>query len=284
MKFTLVIRTALVAALVPVFSQVMAVPAQAQTVATPETLMRIDIAGRQRMLTQRISKAACFLQNGINVEIHETMVQGSFALFATSHDALQFGNENLGLLPETTGSVLAAMAQVNTRWVEFFPYVLSIIEGGEVSAGDMEKLDANGLALLADMHQAVLSITHNYSEANSEVSLMATTMADIPGRQRMLSQKAAKLFCLVDSGIEVTQNMARLTETEALFTNTLNALINGMPGLVSPPPNALVHDKLLEVQAAWAAPKSVLDNVINGEEISDMDRQIIAVQWKTCCS
>lgn len=252
----------------------------AQDQQTAENMLRIDIAGRQRMLTQRISKAVCFIHGGVDVEAQKVVLDGAVTLFTESLYALRRGSEESGLGLEANPHALQALDGVDRQWAEFYPLVQQIIEADECLVEDVERLDENGLILLAAAQNAVTKITQGYGRESDGVSLVASTTAGLPGRQRMLSQRGAKEFCLVDAGVDVAENRARLEETTLLFTNTLNALIDGIPGMMPPPPNEEIRNKLLEVRAAWERPEIALIRAYSGETITDEDRQAVAVQME----
>jgi len=252
--------------------------ATAQTDEAIEATRHVNIAGRQRMLSQRISLAACLYRSGSNDVRYREMLSGAYSLFSASHNALINGDTEMGLSPEEIPSVLAIMGQVNERFDALSPLVSAVLDGDEGSAEMMIRLDASGLEFLTIMNKAVNRIASDYGEALEDLPLIHSITIDVAGRQRMLSQKSAKEFCLIDSGVDVVGNRENLLGTTTIFTNTLNALIHGFPGLVMPPPDAAVLAKLQEVEAAWLVPSSVLMRVANGGEITDTDRRIISGQ------
>ncbi len=71
----------------------------------------INISGRQRMLSQRITKIALMLHTSTNQQQFSTnmkLFKDSLALWETSHLGLQYGNEELGL-PGNNSVAIAAM-------------------------------------------------------------------------------------------------------------------------------------------------------------------------------
>lgn len=248
----------------------------AQPEASIEASFRVNVAGRQRMLSQRITMAACFIQKGIDVERQRQVLSDTISLFTTSHSALVDGDAALGLSAEQKPSVLGALALVDSEFVQFLPRAENAVSAADLAA--ISELDLEGLEFLAVMNRAVNRIAVDYGESLEDLPLILSITIDVAGRQRMLSQKAAKEFCLIDSGIETAANRENLAYSVMLFTNTLNALINGYPGLVIAPPNPEILAQLNAVKTAWLVPSSVLSGVANGNEISDLDRRIIVSQ------
>lgn len=79
----------------------------------------INIAGRQRMLSQRVAKAALALEG--NPAATETQfwvdeLQETLILWQTSHDALQNGNAELGVAGNNSAAVLTLYAQIETNF------------------------------------------------------------------------------------------------------------------------------------------------------------------------
>ncbi len=256
---------------VPISGQVMA-----QSDLADEAKRKVNLAGRQRMLSQRMSKAACFILTGVESQRHQEMLSAAYFLFSITHDALRFGNESLGLSEETKPFVIDALDIVNDRWLAYSPLVQTAIGMGGLSAETIATLNASGLELLRDMNAAVRETSHAYGNDLEDLPLLLTITIDLAGRQRMLSQKASKEFCLIDAGIDVEKNRANLGETVSIFNATLTALIDGFPGAVMEAPNQDILSKLQDVEMLWAQPNTIFGRIAAGEGITDEDRSIIA--------
>ena len=256
------------------------VPVSAQTDAADDAKRRINLAGRQRMFSQRMSKAACFILTGVEVEKHEKMLQKTYDLFAVTNDALSNGSDTLELKPERNPAVFVALTRVQKRWDDFAPKVRAVIDHATIDTGSLAELDASGLALLKDMNTAVNIIAKTYGDQLPELPLILAVTIDLAGRQRMFTQKMSKDFCLIDAGVEPDANRADLEATAQYFTATLDALIDGFPGAVMAAPNDDIHAKLLEVKELWKEPAAVLQAAASGGPISEADRLLIADQME----
>jgi methyl-accepting chemotaxis protein len=71
----------------------------------------INIAGRQRMLSQKLTKEALLLANGATAQ--REALRSTLALLETSHRALMEGDAKLGLGPTTDAAALAQMQPVD---------------------------------------------------------------------------------------------------------------------------------------------------------------------------
>ena len=73
----------------------------------------INLAGKQRMLTQKMSKEALYIAKGIDVDANKASLAKTVALFDKTLKGLISGEESLGL-PATTDKDILAQLQVVT--------------------------------------------------------------------------------------------------------------------------------------------------------------------------
>jgi len=253
----------------------MAVPAYAQSLSANEAKTRVNIAGRERMLIQSVVKAACFSSQGIERTAYRAEMVVAEALFETSLLALQNGDPALGLSPETAPEILAQLEVITMEWDGVASLANVAISPTGITTEGLYSLDILGLNLLAKANSAVQNISQTYVEQLDELPLIVSVSLDIAGRQRMLSQKMAKEFCLIDAGVTPADNRANLVESISVFNATLAGLQNGLPGMVIPAPNYDIRQKLLEVARLWAPVDAVLQAVADGGQITDEDRRAV---------
>jgi len=250
-------------------------PAFAQSDEAIEAARRVNVSGRQRMLSQRISKAACFINIGAETEGKPDQLQDAVALFETSLNALRSGDERMGLGPEKNAVIGGALQGVAIDWEVFSGHLQMALDSGAVPRPALEEIDKSGLVLLADMNSVVNKTASIYGGALPEMPLILSVTIDLAGRQRMFTQKAAKEFCLIEAGVNVEENRARLAKTAELFTLTLGALQIGMPSMVMAAPNEEIHAQLVAVAEAWGGPRAALEVAVNGGTITDVQRSAI---------
>ncbi len=267
--------TSLTAAIVAVAQLGFVTPSYAQSDEAIEAARRVNISGRQRMLSQRISKAACFMHIGVSTDGQTNQLGDAVALFDTSLQALRRGDESMGLGPEQSAIIREALLVVANDWDVFSQSFQMALSNGFVPRPALSGIDASGLQLLADMNRTVNKTASIYGDALPDMPLILSLTIDLAGRQRMFTQKAAKEFCLIDAGVDVELNRARLAKTAQLFSLTLGALQNGMPGMVMAAPNDEIRNQLALVAEAWAGPKAALELVASGAEINDTQRIVI---------
>jgi len=92
--------------------------------------LRIDIAGRQRMLTQKISKEVCFIGSDINAAASMEVLGGTINMFEVSLNALQHGMPEAGIGPAPNDEIAAQLTQVSADWSAIKPHLDMVMAGG----------------------------------------------------------------------------------------------------------------------------------------------------------
>lgn len=214
----------------------------------------INVAGRQRMLSQRIVKSACLTVARVDFSANFNATTAAHNEFQEALTGLRRGSVDLGILPVTLEAAVGEMKNVHTRWEELTPYIRKIMNSGTISAAELSALDQHSLELLEVTSNTVSTIVESYSASVEDISLGRTITVDIAGRQRMLSQKMVKEMCMM---LVLGQPSADLSGTVNLFDASLNALITGYaPAGVMAPPTLEIRAKLINVQTLWDSLKS----------------------------
>ena len=250
-------------------------PSSAQSLTANEAKIRVNIAGRERMLIQRVVKTACFSSLGIERSRNREELVAAQDLFVQSLEALQAGNPVVGLSPETSDDLLADFAAIEAEWIEVTGLAGAAISPTGISTDDLRSLDMVGLDLLEKGNAVVQQVSQTYGQQLEDLPLILSISIDVAGRQRMLSQKMAKEFCLIDAGVDGDENRVRLAASIQVFNATLSGLQNGLSGMVIAAPNYDIRQKLREVASLWAPIDVVLQSVADGAEITDEDRAAV---------
>jgi len=95
--------------------------------------MLIDISGRQRMLSQRMSKNVCLAASGITTETAKKELAATAEMFETSLTALRGGMAAAGINPPPNDEISAGLDVVYNDWTELKPAVEAILTGGSLS-------------------------------------------------------------------------------------------------------------------------------------------------------
>lgn len=164
----------------------------------------IDVAGRQRMLTQRIVKAYC--QVGLDVARDVSRAQ-----LAAAVD--RFGRQLVDLTRRApTPDARQAATRIGKAWAPFKRDAL-----GPVSRATAGRLVAQGESLLAAANDLVRLLQD--AAGTPQARLVNTA-----GRQRMLSQRLAKLYMLRAWKVETPGLREDMDAAAAEFDGALAAL------------------------------------------------------------
>lgn len=166
----------------------------------------INIAGRQRMLSQRIAQA--YILRGIqpSAERHEKVFSRSLQEFKRNHEKLS----NF----QGAEKIKSQLIKVQKEWEKFEQITLQ-----PVSKESATRLFEQSNTLLSDTHTYVVKLQQLAQHNSAE-------LINIAGRQRMLSQRIAKNYAA--KLWEISQNNASsgLQQDLAEYTNRLNQLLD----------------------------------------------------------
>ncbi|WP_260292506.1 methyl-accepting chemotaxis protein [Sedimenticola hydrogenitrophicus] len=126
----------------------------------------IDVAGRQRMLSQRLAKEAILVAQ--QVESREVM-EKTITLFESSHRALLDGDGALNILPVKDAGILQQLQLVEQLWSGYKQVITSYAASPD-QAG-LEAIQKQSVQVLKEMNKAVGMMA---TEANDAVALQQT--------------------------------------------------------------------------------------------------------------
>ncbi|MCF6280636.1 MAG: type IV pili methyl-accepting chemotaxis transducer N-terminal domain-containing protein [Candidatus Polarisedimenticolaceae bacterium] len=232
----------------------------------------VNLAGKQRMLTQQISKeilliAASSENKGLNTaDIYSELLE-STELFEQTLIGLRDGNEELNLRPVKNSAIKAKLEIVIGMWQQLKPDIDHILTTSDTKG--YIAVASQALPLLNEMNSTVHLIEKTAIIASGETN---STIINYAGRQRMLIQKMAKEALLIHLSGE---NRNSLFRSIWMFEETLRALING--GEITKDDNEKItiqkvsdstsQAQLRRVDKSWAGYKSLLNNKITAQSI-----------------
>ncbi len=111
----------------------------------------VDIAGRERMLSQRMTKALLAKINAIGYRDFDKELKSSAKLFEESLKALIHGDKKRGIIKPSNKKIVAQLAKVEKIWHDIKPYY----HKESLSKREVKKLIPKNLALLKEMDKGV---------------------------------------------------------------------------------------------------------------------------------
>ena len=121
----------------------------------PAKATTINVAGRQRMLSQKMMKEACFVTVGLQAKDSLAALQNTMALFDASLADLISGNEETGIIPPPNDEVAGQLERVRVLWEAYATNLSQIQLDGPDNAAIAATLAPQSDELLATMHKAV---------------------------------------------------------------------------------------------------------------------------------
>ncbi len=122
----------------------------------------IDIAGRQRMLTQRMSKNVCLIASGMTVVAAIEELNDAAQMFDISLGALRSGMDDAGIVPPPTADISAGLAIVLADWGTIQP-IVARAAAGEVLDDEQRSIMFNGANTMTGHMNTVVGM---YSDAS----------------------------------------------------------------------------------------------------------------------
>ena len=276
-----VFRTIALAALVS-FAASPPASAQAlvQSAATPEPITskadgkrKINLSGRQRMLSQYMAKAVCFANLHVDEKLQIDEMSLAHHLFERTLVEMRDGSAVQRMLPEEDLGINTALDEVERVW---------FVYGKAVKAREIAAVVGQNLTVLTKSNDAVTLFQKKYGSSGDVAPEIAAAL-NISGRQRMLTQKSSKEFCLVATGIDSAGNRAALKASIELFEKSMAGLKDGNTAMgLGAAPSPEILDQIGKVNAAWALMKAIFARVSEGaeptpEEVSAISKQNVSV-------
>ncbi|MBP0048366.1 type IV pili methyl-accepting chemotaxis transducer N-terminal domain-containing protein [Marinobacterium sp. AK62] len=111
----------------------------------------INVAGKQRMLSQKLAKETLLLEQGIvGADVPRATIQG----FEKAHQALLNGSQPMGVVAAKDSAIRAQLNKVGNLWSAYRKTVEQLIERDATEA-DLARLQQQSLSVLTEMNRAV---------------------------------------------------------------------------------------------------------------------------------
>ncbi len=227
----------------------------------------INKAGKQRMLTQKMTKEVLFIALNIDVEMNRDELESTIELFDKTLHGLINGDTYLGLITTKNPNILAKLKQVKSLW-KHFQENLNAIQKGDISSDVLAAINEQNIPLLHKMDEAVKTYE---KEGGSVFEPNLANIINKAGKQRMLIQKMTKELLLIAKKIDLATNKTNLINSVNEFETTLVELKTANN-------NDSINIQLQKVQKKWSKYKPILDNVdISEKTLHKIDKLSVSL-------
>ena len=103
---------------------------------TQANAILVDISGRQRVLTQRMSKNVCLLASGVHAETARAELAATAEVFEASLYALSGGMIEAGVNPPPNAEIAGGLSVVLRDWQALKPSVEAVLSGETLDASE----------------------------------------------------------------------------------------------------------------------------------------------------
>jgi len=198
----------------------------------------LNIAGKQRMLSQRIAKDYLYIGKNIAKSKANRELQESMEDFLVAHKQLTEAINN--------------------------PEIKNLLEFVALSSGEFKETSAQRFSL--DNAQLILDLSESMLEGSQYVfdslknslKIKESDMIATATKQRMLSQRIAKYYISYQLGIKDKNSVEMMKETVKQFSDNLEVLIKN--GSNTPE----INQKLAEVKKLWKIVHKFYINIEKG--------------------
>lgn len=206
----------------------------------------INIAGKQRMLSQKISKETFFIVHRHTNDFRE--LNTAVNLFESSLKDLLYGNDMKGIYTPQNERIKAKLEEVMELWLPFRVEVEALKSGIEEVRPDMEVLTPRieKLLVLSD------TVVQRMVMAN-----LSNVHIDLSGRQRMLSQRMG-LYVNRYLRSANAQDLLVYADAKTLYNKTIKSFLDDPAVKSSPEVYAIVKEN----NAYWEEYSVYLDQII----------------------
>lgn len=234
----------------------------------------LNLSGKQRMLTQKMTKEILLVAYGYKKAENLENLAATASLFDKTLKGLADGSAELNLPSTESPRIRRQLGKISSSWDTYYQAVKSVLDSGVVSPDVIKQVAELNLPLLKQMNKAVVLYEKDASRGELKANPKLATAINLSGKQRMLTQKMSKEFLLISLGHDVENNKLNLLETLTLFDRTLKGLKGGDEILgLAETKSEKIRGQLDKVAELWKTFKPAMENAssVDGATLSGDD-------------
>lgn len=221
----------------------------------------MNLSGRQRMLSQKMTKEALLATAGINAEENRKNLKETMGIFEKTLRGLRDGDASLNLPLCENEDIAARLDKVNLLYDEMSGLLTKVVEGGVLSPYELPSIAKLNAPILNTMDTAVKMFEQEAGKALSKDPTLALVI-NLAGKQRMLTQKMSKESLLKYLKVDDIVNGKLLRDTGALFDKTLKGLKDGDSELGLPKTeDANIRSQLDLISSFWSVAYPLIQKI-----------------------
>ncbi len=270
--------------LIPLLSLAMLLPAsranaQETQISAEEYGTILNLAGRQRMLTQKMSKEFFLIAAKVDPQANRDQLQATMQLFEKTLAGLRDGDAEVGLPATTNKLIIKQLDTTKSLYEQIQPVLAKVASGSDPTPQDIDSIAANNLPVLKNMNKAVKMYERRASKVLTGSDSLGVVI-NLAGKQRMLTQKMSKEFLLVYLGADPDNNRLNVRESASLFDRTLKGLLDGDTDLDLPgTTDEAIRTQLGVVSELWSGFYVVVQEAAKQDAALTQDQvQVVASQ------
>ncbi|CAA6808477.1 MAG: Nitric oxide -responding transcriptional regulator Dnr (Crp/Fnr family) [uncultured Sulfurovum sp.] len=220
----------------------------------------INLSGKQRMLTQKMSKLSLQIMLDIQKQDSQSKLLEEAFIYDITLKAFKEGNDTMGITKATNMKVLKQITIVEKAWKPFYGHLKNISQ-------NMDDNKSFHYIMLKNENLLKLSdeLVHHYEFSNTSENYLEKSrlrMVNVAGRQRMLTQKMTKEKLFFLQGEKTAKN--NLVQSIQLFDESLTALMEGnLPQHINKATNKKIVKQLKVVSTLWQQLKPLYEKEKN---------------------
>jgi hypothetical protein len=242
-------------------------------------MLAINTAGRQRTLSQKMTKEFLWVALEMDALDNKELMLGTMDLFETSLETLKVGNDDGTIPAAPSQAILDAFNAVTAKWLPFKALLADNVDAVRSSNKTANKIIIHevfvyNLPLLDVSDDAVQQYTMAGHAAGASI---AGLVFEVAGRQRMLSQRMSKEAAFIGLNVDEAINLERIATTVALFESSHMDIVRGVGSIAEMPilQDVCTLSKMKEVDGIWRQMMPYTSEIVDEKQANSAGLQKI---------